>query len=455
LVLEEIDPSTIDAPKPIAPFPICPRALPLPELATIVSPSAMSGGEQQVRLDVTVAEIDRAKLRARGKNTVDSASADSVGSVLGDLRGSSGGSVNNSVAPVDRIKSRLRGINVIVGGNSIASGVVGSAPNNTSALPASRPNIIYGIVPPQLRKMLEVLKKDDIARALAEPTLITLNGCRANFQVGGIVPVPCPNASADKPGVTFRPVGVQIGLLPLVDGDGKIHLDVDMSVCTVNRGLGINTINGVVPGFDEKQAKFSVVLDAGQTVAIGGPSIHTAMKTDDEYELIILITPHLVDPKDCNQGANVAAPVYGPAPMKPCGAIDSCPAQPACRESCPGNMNLADVAALSMSKVSDDIILNQIRTTGTVFCLATEEIIWLKKNGVSDRVVIEMQNTRSRAMESMKVTQGGSRAEGRTRDPLERSEDLRKLREVKTDRTWQTNEPSSVSYERTNGYIGP
>ena len=47
-----------------------------------------------------------------------------------------------------------------------------------------------------------------------------------------------------------------------------------------------------------------------------------------------------------------------------------------------------------MSGVSDEIILNQLRTTGATFCLGTEEIIWLKKNGVGDQVVIAMQNTR-------------------------------------------------------------
>ena len=57
-------------------------------------------------------------------------------------------------------------------------------------------------------------------------------------------------------------------------------------------------------------------------------------------------------------------------------------------------MNLADVVALSISNVSDQIILNQLRTTGATFSLGAEEIIGLKKNGVSDQVVIAMQNTR-------------------------------------------------------------
>jgi hypothetical protein len=62
----------------------------------------------------------------------------------------------------------------------------------------------------------------------------------------------------------------------------------------------------------------------------------------------------------------------------------------------PAVFGLADVAALASSGVSDDVILNQMRTTGTTFALRTEDIIFLKRNKVSDRVVIEMQNSRSR-----------------------------------------------------------
>ncbi len=62
----------------------------------------------------------------------------------------------------------------------------------------------------------------------------------------------------------------------------------------------------------------------------------------------------------------------------------------------PDAMGLADVAALASSGVSDEVILNQMRTTGATFALCTEDILFLKRNKVSDRVVIEMQNTRAR-----------------------------------------------------------
>ena len=59
-------------------------------------------------------------------------------------------------------------------------------------------------------------------------------------------------------------------------------------------------------------------------------------------------------------------------------------------------MTLEDIVALATGGISDDLILNQMRTTGTTFALGTKEILFLKKNEVSDRVVTEMQNSRGR-----------------------------------------------------------
>jgi hypothetical protein len=54
------------------------------------------------------------------------------------------------------------------------------------------------------------------------------------------------------------------------------------------------------------------------------------------------------------------------------------------------------------------ILINQIRTTRAVFHLGAQEIIWLKKSGVSDRVVMEMQNTRPQTTERLKPTAPGT-----------------------------------------------
>jgi hypothetical protein len=56
-------------------------------------------------------------------------------------------------------------------------------------------------------------------------------------------------------------------------------------------------------------------------------------------------------------------------------------------------LGLTDIAQMARDHQSDDVIIGQIRATGSVFRLSTTDLQWLKENGVSDRVVNEMQAT--------------------------------------------------------------
>jgi hypothetical protein len=56
-------------------------------------------------------------------------------------------------------------------------------------------------------------------------------------------------------------------------------------------------------------------------------------------------------------------------------------------------LGVTDVVQMAQSQLSDEVIINHIRTSGSVFQLSAQDTIWLKQNGVSDRVVSEMQRT--------------------------------------------------------------
>jgi uncharacterized protein YcfJ len=60
-------------------------------------------------------------------------------------------------------------------------------------------------------------------------------------------------------------------------------------------------------------------------------------------------------------------------------------------------LGMTDVVQMSQSKVSDAVIIGQIRTTNSTYQLSPTDIQWLKENGVSDNVVLEMQQTSTRA----------------------------------------------------------
>jgi hypothetical protein len=59
-----------------------------------------------------------------------------------------------------------------------------------------------------------------------------------------------------------------------------------------------------------------------------------------------------------------------------------------------------DVLKLSRARVNDDVTLNYIQNSGTIYNLSAKDLIYLKNEGVSDKVVNAMQDQRKRAIES-------------------------------------------------------
>jgi hypothetical protein len=57
-------------------------------------------------------------------------------------------------------------------------------------------------------------------------------------------------------------------------------------------------------------------------------------------------------------------------------------------------MSVDNVVEMAQSRVSDDIIINQINTTGSVFQLSSQDVIYLRQQGVSERVIGSMQAAR-------------------------------------------------------------
>jgi len=59
-------------------------------------------------------------------------------------------------------------------------------------------------------------------------------------------------------------------------------------------------------------------------------------------------------------------------------------------------LGLTDIVQMVQGRVSDPVIISQIRTTGSLYNLSATDIQWLKDSGVSDAVIVEMQQTATR-----------------------------------------------------------
>jgi predicted lipid-binding transport protein (Tim44 family) len=60
-------------------------------------------------------------------------------------------------------------------------------------------------------------------------------------------------------------------------------------------------------------------------------------------------------------------------------------------------VSVDDVIRLTQERTPEALIINQIRSTNSVYALSTEDVERLNANGVSPQVIMEMQNRRSDA----------------------------------------------------------
>jgi len=56
-------------------------------------------------------------------------------------------------------------------------------------------------------------------------------------------------------------------------------------------------------------------------------------------------------------------------------------------------IGMTEIVQMTQQHVSDPVIISQIRASHSIYQLSAQDTIWLKQNGVSDRVVQEMMAT--------------------------------------------------------------
>jgi len=269
----------------------------------VIIPMLRVGGVQQVQLDVVIALVSRTEFRRMAFNFL----TDSQNFFLGSTVGSA---VANP--PLVGLGSPTLTVNGVLAG-------VPAVPNGAPT------NIFAGVLHPSwgFLTFLQALEDENLAKVLAAPSVVALSGRPASFLVGGEQAIPVP-AGLGQIGVQFEEFGTRLNFLPLVLGNGKIHLEVEPEVSSLNAAFGTSIGGTIVPGRSTQRVHTTVQLEDGQTFAIGGLIQHNVTGTltkvpvlgslpligaafssksyqDQEQELVVLVTPRLVDPMSCDQ----------------------------------------------------------------------------------------------------------------------------------------------------------
>ena len=160
-------------------------------------------------------------------------------------------------------------------------------------------------------------------RSLAEPNLVAMEGEEASFLAGGEFPFPMVQAGGSNNSVTvqFKEFGVRLKSTPFVTNTGSIRLRVAPEVSSLDFANGLTMSGFQIPALLTRRAETVVELRPGQHFAIAGllnntrledkskipilgdlPIIGTFFSStstrDNKTELLVVVTPHLVEATD-------------------------------------------------------------------------------------------------------------------------------------------------------------
>ena len=177
--------------------------------------------------------------------------------------------------------------------------------------------------------LINALEQKGVARSLAEPNLTALSGDTASFLAGGEYPIPV-SGTLGQITVDYKRYGVGLAFTPTVLGGGLINMKIQPEVSQIDPTHTVSVANGIsVPALIVRRASTTVELRDGQSFVVGGllqadnkrsieqlpwlgsvPVLGTLFSSksyqNNETDLAIIVTPHLVRP--ARPGDMVKAP---------------------------------------------------------------------------------------------------------------------------------------------------
>jgi pilus assembly protein CpaC len=278
------------------------------------------GGNQQVQLEVSFAEVSRSSLRAIGVNFW----SKDISSATGNGYGGGVLAPTNGLAEVAPELSTTPDVGNL---NHLPIGFDDTGKPLSSAVPllAAPLSGTFGFVFSStlggfpFSAALSLLSSRGYSRTLAEPTLVAMSGKTASFLAGGEFPIPLPQ-SLGQVAVEYRKFGIQLSFTPTVSGD-DIQLDLGVTVSDIDASLGVRLASTQVPGLRERHSQTTVRLRDGQSFVVAGllsdevrstvdkvpwlgdvPILGALFRSSsfrrDETELLVVVTAHRVQPLD-------------------------------------------------------------------------------------------------------------------------------------------------------------
>ncbi|MCU1297128.1 MAG: Flp pilus assembly protein secretin CpaC [Acidobacteriaceae bacterium] len=255
--------------------------------------------ERQVLLEVRFAEVDRTALAQFGFNLFSTGATNTIGTTTTGQFGSFG---QQKITDVTGLGSQ----HVPFTSEQDISQVLN--------LFLFRPDIHLGAV-------IQALQERNVLQILAEPNLMAINGQKATFLAGGEFPFPIVQPSQGFTSITiqFKPFGVKLDFTGYVGDDNTLRLHVAPEVSALDFTNALVLSGFTIPAISTRRAETEVELKNGQSFAIAGLLDHRATThlskvpgigdipilgqlfrsksiSQNNSELLVFVTPHIIDP---------------------------------------------------------------------------------------------------------------------------------------------------------------
>ncbi|WP_336981495.1 type II and III secretion system protein family protein [Altererythrobacter fulvus] len=258
----------------------------------------------QVNLQVKFAEVSRSLVRSLGThlNSIDGTSGFKFG--IGQGRG-----LGSQWTP---------GGPLVTGGWEPSDGytVLDNAESGTSLAMNGK---LLGL---DILGALDLAEKNGLVTTLSQPNLTALSGETADFLAGGEFPI-LTSQGLGTTSVEYKKYGVSLAYTPTVLSNGRISIRVRPEVSELSSQGAVTMNNFTVPALTVRRAETTVELGSGQSFMIAGLLSNNAQNSIDkapglgdvpilgnlfkstefrkgQTELVIVVTPYLVNPVDAN-----------------------------------------------------------------------------------------------------------------------------------------------------------
>jgi pilus assembly protein CpaC len=175
--------------------------------------------------------------------------------------------------------------------------------------------------------VIHALQQKGLLKVIARPDLICIDGEQASFLSGGEFPVPIAQSSSGG-GTTvtieWKEYGTQLDFRPTVVDSDLVRLEVEPLVSALDFNTAVVLGGFVVPGLTTRRASTEVELHEGESLIIGGLKSSAERKIErkipiigdipllgylfrsqrkeiEESELMILVTPSIIEPLAANE----------------------------------------------------------------------------------------------------------------------------------------------------------